>query len=119
MGCVSFLSASVERSLSLLVAINPTSTPWNNFVWKPYTNSTAQYTVLDLPPRQAKGSLHWPVTNFWNKEAILLEEYTIKEKGTLANTDELTSEERLQVSNLNYPANTSLKHCSPIISKHY
>ncbi|KHN74908.1 Acetylcholinesterase [Toxocara canis] len=77
---------------------NPTSTPWNGFKWPPYTNYSAEYAILDLPPKMAKGSLHWPVTNFWNKEAVLLEEYTIREKGTPKNIDELTNEERLQLS---------------------
>uniref|UniRef100_A0A914ZDY6 Carboxylesterase type B domain-containing protein n=1 Tax=Parascaris univalens TaxID=6257 RepID=A0A914ZDY6_PARUN len=75
---------------------DPTPTPWNGFKWPPFMNSSAEYAILDLPPKKAKGSLHWPVANFWNKEAILLEEYTINDKISSKISDELTNEERLQ-----------------------
>uniref|UniRef100_A0A183I6Z2 COesterase domain-containing protein n=1 Tax=Onchocerca flexuosa TaxID=387005 RepID=A0A183I6Z2_9BILA len=61
----------------------PTPTEWNGFKWTPFTNESAEYAILDLPPKKAFGSLHWPVTNFWNKETVLLEKLSLREK-TLA-----------------------------------
>ncbi|EJW80070.1 hypothetical protein WUBG_09021 [Wuchereria bancrofti] len=76
----------------------PTPTNWNGFKWTPFTNESAQYAILDLPPRKAIGSLHWPVTNFWNKETALLEKLSLREKPVQTLSEELTADERLQLA---------------------
>lgn len=78
---------------------DPTPTEWNGFKWSPFTNESAGYAILDLPPKKAVGSLHWPATNFWNKETVYLEKFALREKkGSPALSEELTAEERLQLS---------------------
>lgn len=47
--------------------------------------------------RKAIGTLHWPVTNFWNKETVLLEVLSLREKPVQILSEELTADERLQV----------------------
>lgn len=47
--------------------------------------------------RREIGSLHWPATNFWNKEAVLLEKVSFREKPVQTLIEELTDDERLQV----------------------
>uniref|UniRef100_A0A0N5DCK8 COesterase domain-containing protein n=1 Tax=Thelazia callipaeda TaxID=103827 RepID=A0A0N5DCK8_THECL len=76
----------------------PTPTALSGFKWKPFTNESSEYAILDLPLRKATGSLHWPITNFWNKETIFLEKFALHEKGLPVLSEELTDEERLQLS---------------------
>ncbi|MCP9262876.1 Acetylcholinesterase [Dirofilaria immitis] len=76
----------------------PTPTEWNGFKWIPFTNESAQYAILDLPPKKAIGSLHWPATNFWNKETTLLEKLSLREKTVQTLSEELTADERLQLA---------------------
>ncbi|VDK69598.1 unnamed protein product [Litomosoides sigmodontis] len=77
---------------------NPTPTDWNGFKWTPFTNESAQYAILDLPPKKATGSLHWPATNFWNKETVLLEKLSLREKPVQTLSEELSADERLQLA---------------------
>ncbi|VDM22432.1 unnamed protein product [Wuchereria bancrofti] len=76
----------------------PIPTNWNGFKWTPFTNESAQYAILDLPPRRAVGGLHWPVTNFWNKETALLEKLSLREKPVQTLSEELTADGRLQLA---------------------
>uniref|UniRef100_A0A914Y6W7 Carboxylesterase type B domain-containing protein n=1 Tax=Panagrolaimus superbus TaxID=310955 RepID=A0A914Y6W7_9BILA len=70
-----------------------------HFQWEVYTNSSAGYASLDLPPRMIAGALHFPAADFWNKEAEMLSRYTVVEHFDSEETlTELSAEERIQLN---------------------
>jgi hypothetical protein len=71
-----------------------------NFEWPSYSNDTEHYVSLDLPPRLIRGALHFPDSDFWNTEAILLAKYTLSDSPLHEReiVSDLSTEERLQLS---------------------